>query len=133
MIRLGFGCDSAVGGPNADTIARGSGNDVVRGGNGNDTLGGSNGSDLGEGGNGDDDLTGGNCRGDGLRGGPGTDICRDRGFNTRFGGCESDFSLKILHMNDSHSHLNPDSGDLDLAGVDTRVSQGWFPERGGQG
>lgn len=145
MIRLGFGRDSAFGGPNADTIAGGPGNDVLRGGNGNDNIGGGNGSDLVEGGNGDDglaggagndfvrggagddDLTGGNGRGDGLQGGPGTDVCRDRGFNTRFGGCESDFSLKILHMNDSHSHLNPDSGDLDLAGIDTRVSQGGFP------
>jgi 5'-nucleotidase/UDP-sugar diphosphatase len=145
MIRLGFGRDTAFGGPNADTIAGGPGNDVVRGGSGNDMVFGSNGSDLVEGGNGDDvlgggagndyirggagddDLTGGNGRGDGLQGGPGTDVCRDRGFNTRFGGCESDFSLKILHMNDSHSHLDPDSGDLDLAGIDTRVSQGGFP------
>lgn len=141
-IRAGFGIDVVFGGPNADTIAGGPGNDVVRGGNGNDTVSGSNGSDLVEGGNGadvlaggagndfirggagNDDLTGGNGRGDRLQGGGGTDVCRDRGFNTVFAGCESDFELTILHMNDTHSHLNPDSGDLELAGVETRVSQG---------
>ena len=145
MIRLGFGRDTAFGGPNADTIAGGPGNDVVRGGSGNDMVFGSNGSDLVEGGNGDDvlgggagndyirggagddDLTGGNGRGDRLQGGPGIDVCRDRGFNTRFGGCEPDFALTVLHINDHHSHLNPDSGDLVLAGQDTRVSQGGFP------
>lgn len=145
MIRAGFGADVVYGGPNADTIAGGpgpdrvsggSGNDnvfgsngpdVVSGGNGDDTLGGGAGNDFIRGGNGDDDLTGGNGRGDRLQGGGGTDVCRDRGFNTVFGGCESDFSLTILHMNDHHSHLDPDSGDLTLAGVDTRVSQGGFP------
>ncbi len=141
-IRAGFGRDVVFGGPHADTIAGGPGNDVVRGGTGNDRVSGSNGSDLVEGGNGsdilaggngndylrggagNDDLTGGNGRGDRLQGGPGTDVCRDRGFNTVFGGCEADFELTILHMNDSHSHLNPDSGDLVLAGAETRVSQG---------
>lgn len=55
------------------------------------------------------------AKGDRLMGGGGPDVCRDRGFNTVFGGCEADFELTILHMNDRHSHLNPDSGDLDLA------------------
>lgn len=144
MIRAGFGRDVVFGGPNADFIAGGPGNDSVAGGAGNDTVLGSNGSDLVEGGNGDDvvaggngndvlrggagddDLTGGNGRGDRLNGGPGSDACRDRGFNTVFIGCEADFELTILHMNDHHSHLAPDSGDLELAGVETRVSQGGF-------
>ncbi|MDW3176286.1 MAG: NAD nucleotidase [Acidimicrobiia bacterium] len=145
MVYAGFGVDVVFGGPHADTIAGGPGNDrlnggsgndslfgrngsdVLSGGNGNDILGGGNGNDILRGNNGDDDLTGGNGRGDRLQGGGGTDVCRDRGFNTVFGGCESDFELTILHMNDHHSHLSPDSGDLDLAGVDTRVSQGGFP------
>lgn len=145
MVYAGFGVDVVFGGPHADTIAGGPGNDrlnggsgndslfgrngsdVLSGGNGNDILGGGNGNDILRGNNGDDDLTGGNGRGDRLQGGGGTDVCRDRGFNTVFGGCESDFELTILHMNDHHSHLTPDSGDLDLAGVSTRVSQGGFP------
>jgi len=76
---------------------------------------------------GDDDLTGGPGRGDSLNGGPGTDECRDRGINSRFTACESDFELTILHINDHHSHLNANSGDLDLAGASTRVSVGGFP------
>ncbi|MFT7474328.1 MAG: 5'-nucleotidase/UDP-sugar diphosphatase [Verrucomicrobiales bacterium] len=142
LLLAGFGRDVVFGGPNADLIAGGPGADLLRGGTGNDTVSGGNGPDIVEGGrgndivrggggndfvrgnNGDDDLTGGSGRGDRLNGGGGTDVCRDRGFNTRFTACESDFALTILHMNDTHSHLNPDSGDLILGGAETRVSQG---------
>lgn len=145
VIRAGFGRDIVFGGPNADDVSGGPGIDLVRGGTGNDTVSGSNGSDIVEGGGGDDivrggagndvvrgnagddDLTGGPGRGDSLNGGAGTDECRDRGINSRFTACESDFELTILHVNDHHSHLNPDSGDLDLAGESTRVSVGGFP------
>ncbi len=145
VIRAGFGQDIVFGGPNADDVSGGPGVDLVRGGTGNDIVSGSNGSDIVEGGSGDDivrggggndivrgnagndDLTGGPGRGDSLNGGPGTDECRDRGINSRFTACESDFELTILHINDHHSHLNPDSGDLDLAGESTRVSVGGFP------
>ena len=145
IIRAGFGDDQVFGGPNADDVSGGPGVDHVRGGIGNDTVSGNNGSDVVEGGPGDDfvrggggndvvrgnagddDLTGGNGKGDSLNGAAGTDVCRDRGINSRFLACESDFSLTILHINDHHSHLNPDTGDLDLAGESTRVSIGGFP------
>ena len=142
VIRAGFGRDLVFGGPHADDVSGGPGVDLVRGGSGNDTVSGNNGSDIVEGGGGDDfvrggagndfvrgnlgddDLTGGNGKGDFLNGGGGTDTCRDRGVNSRFVACESDFELTILHMNDTHSHLNPDSGDLVLAGEETRVNLG---------
>lgn len=37
------------------------------------------------------------------------------------------FDLNILHINDHHSHLQPDTGDLDFDGVSTRVELGGFP------
>ncbi len=39
---------------------------------------------------------------------------------------ETDFELKVLHVNDTHSHLESDSGDLELAGQDTRVEVAGF-------
>ncbi len=38
----------------------------------------------------------------------------------------SDFELSILHINDHHSHLQSDSGDILLDGVSTRVELGGF-------
>lgn len=52
------------------------------------------------------------------------------------GGCNDDdasspgettTSLRILHINDHHSHLNPDSADLMLADAETSVEVGGFP------
>ncbi len=40
---------------------------------------------------------------------------------------EGDFSLNILHINDHHSHLNPDGVGLTLAGEDTDAQLGGFP------
>ena len=40
---------------------------------------------------------------------------------------QTTFELNILHINDHHSHLNPDSGDITLAGEGTRVEVGGFP------
>ena len=37
------------------------------------------------------------------------------------------FDLTILHVNDTHSHLETDSGDLELPGGETRVQFGGFP------
>ena len=42
-------------------------------------------------------------------------------------GKKRSFDLNILHINDHHSHLQPDSGDLDFNGKSTRVSLGGFP------
>ncbi len=141
----GFGNDVVSGGSNADTVLGGPGQDIVRGGAGNDTVAGGKGADLAEGGGGDDvvrggagndtvrgnagddELVGGSGKRDRLNGGPGADECTDRGSRTKLTNCESDFSLTVLHINDHHSHLNPDSGDLDLAGEGTRVSVGGFP------
>lgn len=40
---------------------------------------------------------------------------------------KADFNLSLLHVNDHHSHLNPNSrGNLDINGVATRVSMGGF-------
>lgn len=144
-LRAGFGNDSANGDANADLVTGGPGTDVVRGGDGNDTVLGGNAADTVDGGNGtdfvaggegfdfvrggpgDDELLGGNGPGDFLNGGDGSDTCRDRGRNTRVNGCEADFELTVLHMNDHHSHLEPNSGDLELPGGETRVSLGGFP------
>ncbi len=145
MIRGGFGEDVLFGGANADFLAGGPGADIVLAGLGNDTALGGNGPDRVEGGNGDDFVAGGNStdtvrggpgsdelfggggRLDFLNGGDGADTCRDRGANTRLTQCESDFELTILHINDHHSHLESDSGDLELPGGETRVRQGGFP------
>lgn len=40
---------------------------------------------------------------------------------------EGDFKLNILHINDHHSHLNPDGVGLTLAGEDTDAELGGFP------
>ncbi len=37
------------------------------------------------------------------------------------------FDLNILHINDHHSHLEADSGDLDFNGEGTRIELGGFP------
>jgi len=113
----GFGKDILFGGPNADIVSGGQGKDIVRGGSGNDTVAGGKGADLVEGGGGDDIVRGGN----------GNDTLRGSSAEAAAPTADSDFALKILHINDHHSHLNPDSGDLDLAGEGTRVSLGGFP------
>ena len=145
FIRSGKGADLVMGDAGADTINAGQGDDVIsgndgddllRGGvgvdllngdDGNDRLAGGGANDLLRGGPGDDDLVGGNGVSDDLRGGLGTDICTDRGSNTEIRNCEPDFELTVLHVNDHHSHLSPDSGDLELPGGETRVSIGGFP------
>ncbi len=40
----------------------------------------------------------------------------------------SSFDLKILHINDHHSHLTPGNADLILGGEKTRVKIGGFPQ-----
>ncbi len=40
---------------------------------------------------------------------------------------QGDFKLNILHINDHHSHLNPDGVGLTLAGEDTDAVLGGFP------
>ncbi|MEZ5378089.1 MAG: 5'-nucleotidase C-terminal domain-containing protein [Acidimicrobiales bacterium] len=40
---------------------------------------------------------------------------------------QGDFTLNILHMNDHHSHLDPDGVGLTLAGADTDAELGGFP------
>ncbi len=145
MVRGGFGEDVLVGGanadflaggPGADTVFAGLGNDTVLGGNGsdrleggggNDFMGGGNQTDIVRGGAGSDEVIGGGGKLDFVNGGTGSDICRDRGANTQFTQCESDFELTILHINDHHSHLESGSGDLEFPGGETRVSQGGFP------
>ncbi len=39
---------------------------------------------------------------------------------------ETDFELKVLHINDHHSHLESDGTDLDFNGKETRVEMGGF-------
>jgi len=149
VIRAGKGTDLASGGNGEDVVSGGPGADVVRGGNDDDLVKGGVGADEVRGGNGDDrvvggkandsvfggpgddELVGGNGPSDLLDGGDGIDACTDRGSNTTLENCDSsfqsDFDLTILHINDHHSHLTPDSGDLELPGGETRVSIGGFP------
>lgn len=126
-INAGHGPDVASGGDGDDLLRGGVGADLLNGGDGDDRLAGGKANDLVRGGAGDDELVGGNGPSDVLRGGSGADTCVDRGSSTDLAGCEPDFELTVLHVNDHHSHLDPDSGDLELPGGETRVSIGGFP------
>ena len=126
-INAGQGLDSASGGDGDDLLRGGVGSDVLNGDDGDDRLAGGKANDLLRGGAGDDELVGGNGPSDELSGGGGADTCIDRGSNTTLRGCDPDFELTVLHVNDTHSHLSPDSGDLELPGGETRVSIGGFP------
>ena len=132
----GAGADELIGGQGLDTVSGGDGNDTARGGvgadqvlgnDGDDTVAGGKSNDVVRGGAGDDRLVGGNGPSDVLIGGSGLDTCVDRGSRTTLQGCDPDFELTVLHINDPHSHLSPDSGDLELPGGETRVSIGGFP------
>lgn len=126
-VNAGQGPDVATGGDGDDLVRGGTGADLVSGAAGDDRVVGGGGNDTVRGGAGDDDLVGGNGPSDLLIGGGGIDLCTDRGANTTLQGCDSDFNLTVLHINDPHSHLDPDSGDLELPGGETRVSIGGFP------
>ncbi len=124
VLRGGLGRDMLVGGAKIDRLSGGSGPDRLIGNRGNDRL---------IGGSGGDTLLGGGGPRDRLNGSGGTDTCDDpQVMTTVFSNCEAgdsqtEFELNILHINDHHSHLNPDDGDLVLDGQDTRVSLGGFP------
>ncbi|NNC78964.1 MAG: NAD nucleotidase [Acidimicrobiales bacterium] len=123
VLRGNLGRDLLVGGKNIDRLSGGSGADRLVANKGNDRMFGGSGADV---------LLGGGGPVDRVNGGGGTDVCNDPQDTTRFTNCEAgdgatDFELKIIHINDHHSHLNPDSGDLDLGGASTRVSLGGFP------
>ena len=142
------GDDILIGGPGDDRIEGGNDNDIVQGGAGNDTLFGGNGDDVLRGAQGDDIVLG-EAGNDELEGGggdntlwpgPGEDSVTD-GARAPVGdppppvdepgdGGGDDgapFDLTILHINDHHSHLESDSGDLELPGGETRVQFGGFP------
>ncbi len=131
MIQGGAGSDILTGGSQADTIQGGDNRDFIFGFRGADLLDGGKGNDRIVGGVGNDTLIGNNGRNDLLIGGKGTDTCNDDQGTTRHRGCEGgsagSLDLTILHINDHHSHLDPDSADLMLGGEETRVSIGGFP------
>ncbi len=145
IVEGGAGDDFLAGGPKADRLYGGNGDDDLRGGAGNDQLNGGSGRDHLYGGPADDVLNGGNAtdrmfggRGsdtligdagsrDRLFGGSGVDQCSDGDAGTSEDSCETSLSLTFLHMNDHHSHLDDDSGDLILGGDETRVRLGGFP------
>ncbi|MGI9606886.1 MAG: NAD nucleotidase [Acidimicrobiales bacterium] len=124
VLRGNLGRDILAGGKNIDRISGGSGPDRILGNRGNDRIFGNSGADV---------ILGGGGPRDRVNGGGGTDTCDDSmAENTIFTNCEAGnsqttFALTILHVNDHHSHLDPDSGDLDFNGQGTRVSQGGFP------
>lgn len=39
---------------------------------------------------------------------------------------DTEFELKVVHLNDTHSHLESGSGDLELNGIETRVEVGGY-------
>lgn len=146
------GDDILIGGPGDDRIEGGNDNDIVQGGAGNDTLFGGNGDDVLRGAQGDDIVLG-EAGNDELEGGggdntlwpgPGEDSVTD-GARAPVGDppppvdepgdgggddgapAGAPFDLTILHINDHHSHLESDSGDLELPGGETRVQFGGFP------
>lgn len=123
----GLGPDLVRGGDGVDTVFGGGGSDLVEGGAGDDVVAGGGGNDIVRGGPGNDELIGGRGKSDSINGSGGTDTCRDRGSDSNLLGCEPDFELNVLHINDQHSHLQSDSGDLELAGEETRVQLGGFP------
>ncbi len=131
MIQGGAGSDLLTGGSQADTIQGGDNRDFIFGFRGADLLDGGRGNDRIVGGAGNDTLIGNNGRNDLLIGGKGVDTCNDEQGTTRHRGCEGgsagSLDLTILHINDHHSHLDPDSADLMLGGEETRVSIGGFP------
>lgn len=152
----GAGDDRIEGGNDNDDIQGGQGNDTLFGGNGDDVLRGATGDDvvLGEAG---DDLLEGNDGDDTLWPGPGDDTVLDGPGDSVGAGADAapegdpqdgadsppsgiavppnadpiglgvPFDLTILHINDHHSHLESDSGDLELPGGETRVQFGGFP------
>jgi 5'-nucleotidase len=131
MIQGGAGSDILTGGAQADSIQGGDNRDFIFGFRGADLLDGGKGNDRIVGGAGNDTLIGNNGRNDLLIGGKGVDTCNDDQGTTRQRGCEGgtagSLDLTILHINDHHSHLDPDSADLVLGGEETRVSIGGFP------
>lgn len=126
-IRGGPGNDTILGGPGNDTIGAGGGEDLVRGQQGADAITGGKKNDVLYGGKGADQLIGRLGAADQLWGGDGTDLCSDGGAGTVRDMCEESLRLTVLHMNDHHSHLASDSGDLILDGQETRVRFGGFP------
>lgn len=123
VLRGNLGRDTLIGGKNIDRLSGGSGPDRLIANRGNDRMFGGSGPDV---------LLGGGGPVDRMNGGGGTDVCNDPQDTTQFSNCEegdaaTTFELKIIHINDHHSHLNPDSGDLDFDGQSTRVSFGGFP------
>ena len=145
--------DNIQGGEGADTLFGGNGDDILRGAAGDDIVLGEAGDDLLEGNAGSDTLWPGPGNDDvvddaGDSVGAGTDAApEDDGAvdddpadsvdaetpsieevveeEDAAGG--SPFDLTILHVNDTHSHLETDSGDLELPGGETRVQFGGFP------
>ncbi len=118
LIRAQAGDDEVYGGGKRDRILGGSGDDVLDGGASSDRL---------IGGAGNDELLGSGGPIDRLKGGNGADTCSDGDAATERGTCEASLSLTVLHVNDTHSHLADDSGDLVLGGEETRVRLGGFP------
>ena len=51
----------------------------------------------------------------------------DNNSPTPENGDSQPFSMRILHINDHHSHLESESATLTLAGADTDVEMGGFP------
>ena len=147
----GEGDDRLQGGSGNDDVQGGNGNDVIFGGTGDDTLRGEAGTDIVLGADGDDQLIG-DASVDTLWPGNGNNevidapdaVTPDDEAAQDDAGDEdapadppapeeppaeesTDFELTVLHVNDTHSHLDPDSGDLELPGGETRVEFGGFP------
>lgn len=145
----GAGDDHIQGGNDDDTISGSDGNDFLFGGNGNDTVAGNGGADFVLGESGNDSLEG-DPAVDNLYPGPGDDSVIEVSEQAPAPEAPAPapapeapapeapapeapapdggpFDLTILHVNDTHSHLDPDSGDLELPGGETRVQFGGFP------
>ncbi len=142
--------DDIQGGDGDDTLFGGNGDDILRGANGDDIVLGEAGNDQLEGNAGDDTLWPGPGN-DSVLDGPGDDAVgqgSDAPSNAPDDTSGNDdapepgiavpptedpisvgapFDLTILHVNDTHSHLETDSGDLELPGGETRVQFGGFP------
>ncbi len=141
----GPGDDHIQGGNDDDDVMGGPGDDVLFGGNHDDVLTAGPGTDIVLGEPGNDTLIG-NSDVDTLWPGPGDDEILDAPVvdppPTEEPPAEEPpaeeppaedppagepFDLTILHINDQHSHLQSDGGDLELPGGETEVEFGGFP------
>ena len=148
-IQGGSGADNIQGGDGNDVLFGGNNDDILRGAGGDDIVLGEAGNDLLEGNAGDDTLWPGpgddqviDDEGDNSIGAgsdaidssagdadaadtPAADAADTPAADAA--AADTGFDLTVLHINDQHSHLQSDSGDLELPGGETRVQFGGFP------